>query len=391
MTDRSQWRLIALLLAAAVLLAIFFTPGENRSALDPRASSFRATPQGTLGLFLLLEELGIPVERRVSPLVQGTPLPGVLVILEPSEALSPSEIDALMRWVDEGGRLIYAAGVEDPLLGALGLIVEPASGDSLGTLRLASASAEGDHPLLAEVETIYGFEFAFADSSRGLQRGGAVPLLRMDEQRLAAVLLRRGSGEILAWSDAAPLRNQSLRDAGGAALLFARSVAEFSTDVGGAVEFDEYHHGFRGGGSPASALVSFMAETPAGWMTLQLLVSGAGLLLLLGSRFGEALPPAPGRRRSPLEHLHALAQAYGAGGARNRARHLLLVGAARRLGRPPATASDEERLLATLFDAELHAGIVDRDKVGTRGEDERRDLVMLAGQVDRLVTERKRP
>lgn len=388
MADRSQWWLLALLLAAAALLTILFTPGESRSALDPRASSFRATPQGTLGLFLLLEELGVPVERRVSPLVQGTPLPGVLVILEPSEALSPSEIDALMRWVDDGGRLIYAAGADDPLLGALSLIVEPASGDTLGNLRLAAASARGNHPLLAGVETIHGFEFAFADSSRGLQRDGAVPLLRIDEQRLAAVLLRRGSGEILAWSDAAPLRNQSLRDGGGAALLFARGAAEFTTAVDGTIQFDEYHHGFRGGGSPASALASFLTDTPGGWMTLQLLLSGAALLLLLGSRFGEALPPAPARRRSPLEHLHALAQAYHAGGARNRARHLLLVGAARRLGRPPPAAGEEDRLLASLFDSGVVAA--NGQEISTRARDERPDLVTLAGQVDRLVAERKR-
>jgi hypothetical protein len=71
--------------------------------------------------------------------------------------------------------------------------------------------------------------------------------------------------------------------------------------------------------------VARFLETSAGWATLQALAVLAGWLYLTGRRFGKPVPEKPARRRSELEFVEALAEAYRrAGGAR------LALGALRR-------------------------------------------------------------
>jgi hypothetical protein len=130
---------------------------------------------------------------------------------------------------------------------------------------------------------------------------------------------------------------------------------------------------------------------PAGlWM--QLLAACALLLWAAGRRFGAPLPPPPLRRRSPLEHVEALAGAYRQAGARRTARRLLLAGLARRLGRrvPPDDAAAGEMLDRMATNAP-----VGREAAEALRRDFRRgtdaDLVALARGVDRYLDEVRRP
>lgn len=387
MAERSAWLVIAGLLLATALFGLLLSPDTGRSPLDPRPSTFRATPRGTLALYLLLEELEIPVAQRMSPLVEGAPLPGAMAILSPTETPSPAEVEALLQWLEEGGRLLYAAMPDDTIAAALGLVLEPVVADSFFA---GEASAEAfpvaGAPFTAGVDSVPGFRFAFADSSAAVARGGARAVLQLPDGRWTAAIIPVGAGTVMAWSDVMPLGNAWMPE-GSAPLLFARAAREFAA-AGGTIQFDEYHHGFSGDGSPVGALVAFLRDTRAGRMTLQLALAGAGLLLLLGARFGAPRPPPPARRRSPLEHLHALAAAYRAGKAENRARHLVLVGLARRLGRRPPAAGEElvfleglRRHLATdrgAADALLEAW---HDR-------EEHDLTLLAQRADDLAMER---
>jgi hypothetical protein len=188
---------------------------------------------------------------------------------------------------------------------------------------------------------------------------------------------------VIAWSDPAPLSNIALREDSDAALLFARAVA----GVGSTVHFDEYHHGYRGGGSPVAATLRFLGETRPGHAALQLAAAGLGLLFLLGRRFGAPLAPAPALRRSPLEHVEALAGAYRQAGARRTARRLVLAGLARRLRTPPPAEGAEaeylERLAARLPQGRDTARALRAEWArGTRG-----DLTEFARLADRLITQ----
>jgi hypothetical protein len=87
---------------------------------------------------------------------------------------------------------------------------------------------------------------------------------------------------------------------------------------------------------------------------LQLLWAGLAALATLAVRFGPAIHVIPRRRRSPLEHLDALAAGLEGADGHQTATALLGRGLARRLRRagrqPPrvAWARDRERWLATL-------------------------------------------
>jgi hypothetical protein len=192
-----------------------------------------------------------------------------------------------------------------------------------------------------------------------------------------------GSGRVLAFSDVAPLTNESLRD-GGVALLFAR-IAEAAVGDSGIIEFDEYHQGYRAGGGPWAALRAFLG-TPAGNGVVQLGVAGLLVLLLAARRFGEPHRAAPPRRRSPLEHVEALATAYQRAGARQTARRLLLEGLQRRLGRRPRLQSGGET--APPPGIERSAAGQRLVAAWERGADA--ELVTLAQAVDDVVAEVRR-
>src|SRR3989441_8820981 len=71
------------------------------------------------------------------------------------------------------------------------------------------------------------------------------------------------------------------------------------------------HQRFGRGGSLTAATLAWLAGAPAGWAMLQL---AAGLLVapaVAAGRVGPARPVIDGRRRSPLEHLEALAAGLG--------------------------------------------------------------------------------
>jgi hypothetical protein len=111
------------------------------------------------------------------------------------------------------------------------------------------------------------------------------------------------------------------------------------------IVFAEYHLGFGRHPSVLRGVRRALAETPAGRTLLQLLAAGGVLLLALGIR-----PIAPfGRtrieRRSPIEHIGALARAYAQIGAIRTATRRLIRGLRRR--HPIGTyrsATDEEYL-----------------------------------------------
>jgi hypothetical protein len=201
--------------------------------------------------------------------------------------------------------------------------------------------------------------------------------------------MRRGRGTVVAFSDATPFTNRELQGS-GAAVLFARAAARAAAG-GQAVVFDEYHHGHTEGATLTGGMRRFLARRPLGHAFLQLGLVGLFLLLLHGRRFGRPLPSPPARRRSPLEHVEALAGAYRQAGARRTARRLLVAGLARRLGRRPPRDDRAEAELLERLAAHPQAGPA---AAGARREWEqggKADLVALARDVDRILAEVRRP
>jgi hypothetical protein len=293
-------------------------------------------------------------------------------------------VHSLADWVRKGGTLVYAARRGDVTVDSLGLRLRSLVSADSGYAELTSAGRPATAaaiPLTQGVEVVDGFRRGFDPASARrthatvLAAAGNVPVV---------VDFRLGKGRVIAWADAAPLVNRSLKGS-RAALLFARTAADAAD--GKALWFDEYHHGFGGGGGTLDGTLRFLARQGAGHAALQVAVALLGLLLLFGRRFGAPLLPPPPRRRSPLEHVDALAGAYRQAGARTTARRLLLAGLARRLGRRvPPGAQGEGELLQRLA-AHPTAGEAARTLEAEWRKGASADLVALSRDVDRYLEE----
>lgn len=394
MRSRRDLVLLAVLVGIVLVLAMLSRPEAAGESGDPRASTHLSTPRGTLALYETLRLLEVDVARRLHPYVEGDPLDGVLAVLAPTEEVTPAELGAMAEWIREGGILLYAAGGSPGgMLDTLGLELVPAGGDSVRprrATRTAVVAGAADHRWTEGIDSVHGIRRVFPNTALALLFG-AERLLETPSGA-AVVTFPMGEGWVVAFSDADPLRNDTLRASGGA-VLFARAAVEAVRAAdGGPLYFDEYHHGYRAGGNVTGALLRFLRRQPAGHAVLQMAAAGVLLLLLLGRRFGAPLPAAPVMRRSPLEHVEALAGAYRQAGARRTVRTLLLAGMSRRLGR--RHAPDEHALRAQLerMSTQLPVGreaAAELLKQWNRGE--RADLVALARDVDRLLDEVRKP
>lgn len=385
MTKRDRGIFIGLAVLLVVLSILSEAAGRN-AASDFRPSSYLSSPGGTAALFLAMEELGIEPARRLTPYVEADPLSGPLALLSPSEAPTPAELHALAEWVRAGGTLLYAARPEDPTLDTLGLRLKEIAPDSLSALqrqRWAGASAHPvPHLLTQEMRATHGFRFALEHP----ESTTVEPLLKTDDGEIVAMQVRIGSGRVVVLGDAATLTNRAV-EGSGVAPIFARAAAA----GGGRVVFDEYHHGFRSGGSATRATLRFLRDTRPGHMLAQLAVTALGLLLLAGARFGSPLPPPTARRRDPLEHVGALAEAYRRAGARRTGRRLLLRGLQRRLGRRTPAETDDPQTIEALrrnLLPERRDSAAALEREWAKGE--QADLVALTRHMDQILLETRR-
>ena len=373
---------LAVVLFALAAVALAVRPaGEGGD--DPRVSTFLTGPNGAAALYMLLEELDIPA-RRLLRTWSTDSTNDVIVVLAPSQPATPHEVESLRAWIESGGTLVYGAGGSGGVAAMLGLQLQRTMPDTLGALasvRWTGVTAfPAGHAWTDGIDSIAGFAYAFSDVNGGLQGGAATVLMRTAEGHPTVVTFSLGAGRVIAWSDASVLGNRSLRAAGGE-LLFVR-IAQAVTD-GGVLRFDEYHHGFREA-KPLRALLAVLTGTGGGRALLQGLVACLALLLLAGARFGAPVEEQTERRRSPIEHMQALAGAYERAGARSTARRLLLAGMERQLGRRVLGDS------AALPPAALSGTAAGRRLKVEWERGAAGDLAELAGAVDEFVMEVRR-
>jgi hypothetical protein len=390
---RRDTGLVVLLLVTIVLLAALAgATADPDDRGDPRASTWVRSGQGAAALYWTLQDLGVAVRRRRAPFLDADSLRGAVAVLAPTDPPSPEEVGALAEHVRGGGTLIYAPApfeTRSPLLDSLGLAARWLKGTAGWTDESRGARpGPRPHRWTEGVGGVSGFQRVFHDTSAALRASGVETLLTVDGAP-AALTWRMGAGRVIAFSDARPLRNERLRNS-GAALLFARAAADAAR--GDTVWFDEYHHGFGGGEGMMTGMLRHGARVIPTGLWVQLLVAAALLLWAAGRRFGTPLPPPPLRRRSPLEHVEALAGAYRQAGAKRTARRLLLAGLARRLGR---RAPADEAAAGEMLGRMARQSPVGRDAAAQLEKDFKRgpdaELVSLARGVDRYLDEVRRP
>jgi hypothetical protein len=112
---------------------------------------------------------------------------------------------------------------------------------------------------------------------------------------------------------------------------------------------DEYHQGYVVAGSLGAAALVWSTRSPWGWMVWQLIAVGVVALVASGVRFGPVRSVIERRRRSPMEHVRALATTLAAARGHDVAVRLMIQGLRRRLsrgGRP--TTADLDAWLESL-------------------------------------------
>lgn len=289
---------IALVAVLVLVTAVMVRP---RTAAQPPLTVRSAEPGGARALMLWLETLGYAVEELDSEPYAVEPEVQTLFILAPIVPFDDEALDALARWVEQGGRLVLvSAGSGSTLMQHFGLRVRFA-GD-----RLPEAVAA--QPLLLQPPVAR----LQVNAWEGLEaEGGLAPWLVADDR---VVLGSRpyGQGEVTVLTALRPLSNEALKEAASAELVL-NLVGRMPT--GARVAFDEYHHGFVRGQS-ARGLWELLLAHYWGWGLIYTVAVVYLYLWLRGRRFGPPLVAPGATRRSVSEYVASLGALYRRAGQR---------------------------------------------------------------------------
>jgi uncharacterized protein DUF4350 len=354
MPPRRELGLLVLVVLVVLLIIARIGTGRNREPSgDPRRSTYLTAPAGAHGFAAALERLGVRVVqlRQRLPRVEADALvataergPTVVAALGPTYALDGGDAAALARLSSAGLHLLIAGGRAEAAMRCFGyrvrpmLQAEPAISPEPryrldvravlrpGRRRAVAAtpadSAQCAQPVVLQVDTLLRTE-----------AGGEPVVLR----------LRLASGAVATLvADDEMFTNRVLRSEAGAPFVL-RLVADHYRRL----MVDEYDHGFGPSGRLDQAVVAWIRRTPWGWAGVQLGLAGLLALFTAGRRFGPVQRRLERRRRSPLEHVHALATALAAARGHELAVRLLVRGLQRRIGRRAAGPVGMERDPAT--------------------------------------------
>lgn len=356
--------LLALVLLAGILLTR--APGEASTATQ--LTTYGTGPYAARGVYEVLQRVGFHVSRRRTTLRPPLDSTATYLLLDPPMAPSATGVHALLDAVRRGATAIVVPAAGTPLADSVGVrqsffqttdlevrtgATDESVDEATAALRAAAARLPAMNYYLRPVPR------SDSDTAPPLPAHVRV-LVRVsgDSASEPAILARpMGRGWVVALSDAEWLANETVRDT-AAAIAAVRLVEWPAPAVRRPLVFDEYHQGFGQHVSLPQVVVHALVGTPAGRAFLQLVAAGLVLLVALGVRPIAPLARVRIERRSPLEHVGALARAYEQVRATRTATQRLLHGLRRRhpLGLPPS--ADDARYLDLL---RVHAPSVGAD------------------------------
>jgi len=374
---RHRRRIAFAVLAAAIVLVALLTPEDTGGRTgDARLTSRSTGPQGAAALFELAGRLGWQPRQRLTNSIPLGDTTSVHLVLDPPIAPSAIETHEILDRVRRGAGLVFVLG-GGPLADSLGLgSTVPRAGSVVGAAQLIVGSSGalvaddtascGDRdegwlsaglPFWPDRQT-----HILALRWRGHEPSGSRTLATVrtvngiaGNQLPAVIGFPLERGRVVVAADPDLLRNDVLRVCRWGADVAAVRMLEYASEGapgGGRRErlvFDEYHQGYGEQPGTVRGIVTYLRRTASGHLVLQWAAAGLLLLLAIGPRL---LPPRATERierRSPLEHVDALARAYRAVGATRTATTRLLHGVRRRveksLGSKGATTTDDTFLV----------------------------------------------
>ena len=389
------------IIAAAIIVVALLTPERigGRSG-DSRLSSRLTEPQGASALYELARRLGWRVSQRLADSIPLGDTSVVHLVLDPVVPLSALQTGELLDRVRRGAGLVYVLGLgpmADSLrarayLGNAGNLI-PAD---TSACRARQGILSDGLPFWPDRET-----HILAVQWRGPPPREAVTLAsirsgnsRTSTESPAAVGFPLGRGRVVVAADPDLLRNDVLRICRWGADVAAVRMLEYASMDGpgggrrDSLVFDEYHQGFGDQPGAVRGIVRYLGRTSSGHLVLQLAGAGLVLLLAVGPRL---LPPRTVERierRSPFEHVDALARAYRMVGATRTVTARLLHGVRRRvehaLGVRAAASGDEAFLAWAEQRAPLRAADVELVRRALGQSVPRRELETVGAALTRL-------
>ena len=406
-------------IAAAVIVVALLTPEQiaGRSG-DERLTSRSTQPQGAGALYELSERLGWRPSERIADSIPLGDTTAVHLVLDPILLPTGLETREILDRVRRGAGLLYVVG-GGALSDSLGLSLRPnRAGSVIGSSQLLIGGSgqlvvapsdtcnEDDESFVTGGLPFWpdGDTHILALNWRGATPAGARTLASVQvsgpgaatSDAPAVVGFPLGRGRVVVAADPDLLRNDVLRVCSWGADIAAVRMLEYLSEgaPGGGrrdrLVFDEYHQGYGDQPGTMKGIVRYLGRTASGHLLLQLAGAGLVMLLAVGPRL---LPPrAPERieRRSPLEHVDALAQAYRAVGATRTTTARLLHGVRRRvehaLGARAGTTTDEAFLAWAQQRAPDRTTDVELVRLALRNTVPRRDLEIVGEALRRLET-----
>jgi hypothetical protein len=313
--------LLGLMLVLTALTARSDDQGHGRSA-----SVYDEGPGGVATLRRLIDALGARTTTlegdRFAPRIETSQ---VLFILSASELVTAPDVAAVRSYLRDGGTVVVADDLGvfvAPLLD--GFDIHLAQGASSNVTRLAG-------PLFAApaARQIQG------DVGRELRLGSGWDAIGTDGRAPTIAMRTEGRGILIVVGTLTPFLTASLGTSDNA--RFAVALASAALRAGGAVAFDEYHHGVH----PTPSILAVVERTWPGRALLFAFVVLFAYLALTGRRLGPPQPLDPRPPRSSLEYVRGLAGLVRRAGrqeiVRDRLRRELHAGLARATGLDHAT------------------------------------------------------
>ena len=338
---------IYILSAVAILLVLFiiFAPQQS-SEVGTIYSSYTIGAGGTRALYDVLHRVGFTMSRGEKSLATRPDTTSTYVFFNPAQSLTSSEQAQLLDAVRRGTILVFTLD-DEALADSLGFkLASPPNG--FHTLNRTTV-AGGNPPARLDQDPRAVFQAAFPisvtvasktkDSNEvflWLQPGKGSKAAQRDSAQQPALVVghRVGRGYAIAIAPAPIVMNQLLRNP-QTAIAVVRGIQFATTTLGprprsNNIVFDEYHHGFGVHADMVAAVEHALTDTPLGRMTIELIAAGLVLLLAFAVRPLAPVSVPPVSRRSPLEHVGALAYAYSQVDARALGANRLVRGLRRR-------------------------------------------------------------
>ncbi len=350
-------RLIIPVIVTGLLVVALLSPvsADGRYG-DPRLSTNVTGPLGARGLFETVVRLGWHAERQITPGFTALDSTAILAVLSPPVPLSEAETGLLLRRVRDGGALLVVIEDGTPLADSLRL----ATAGSMTVAPVAdttTASCPANETRSA-LRFLRGRVYVTPFARRSRMPGTNTVFLAAESPASissipVAIGFPLGRGRVAAVSDPNVLRNDVIRVCRwNAGLAAVRMIEYLSGESRRRIIFDEFHQGFGQQPDVNRAILATLTKTPPGRAVAQLALAAIVLLAAVGPRPISPQPQTRVERRSPFEHVDALATAYSQARATQLATRRLVHGLRRRIpgsgSTRVASSTDDPAFLETV-------------------------------------------